>query len=134
MAVRYAIIAILFALILLYFIGGYYHARRRLRKNLPPLQYHRWMVRRQQPQYAHGQPYYHPQSFGMNQYPPQHGYQNSQGGYVPPPPAYGHYEAPPPVYQPPAGGSKVAADQNYGGDGQGEGSSGTAPAVHVRES
>jgi len=46
MAVRYSIVVILFGAILLYFVGGYFHAKRRVRKGLPPLRYHRWMVNR----------------------------------------------------------------------------------------
>ncbi|KAI7360065.1 hypothetical protein KC320_g37 [Hortaea werneckii] len=46
MAVRYTIVGLLFAALLLFFVGGYFHARRRLQKGLPPLSYHRWMVGR----------------------------------------------------------------------------------------
>jgi len=104
MATRYAIVAILFALVVLFFAGGYYHAQRRLRKGQPPLAYHRWMVRRQQ-QYYPPQPRYGydpnaPGSYGME-------------GYPPPPPAYTNAEAPPPVYQPPQGATKAMADQNF---------------------
>lgn len=137
MAVRYTIVAILFLLIFLYFIGGYWHARRRLRKNLAPLPYHRWMVKRhlypRPGQYysygpqAHGVPMYahpHYQNNGPPQQFPQHpDYYGMQGSsHAPPPPAYHAGDAPPPVYQPPQGGSKVAADQSYaevsrGGEG-----------------
>lgn len=140
MAVRYTIVAILFLLIFLYFLGGYWHARRRLRKNLAPLPYHRWMVKRhlaayypQQGQYhyynphAHGVPMYaHPHYPPHQQQFPQHpDYYGAQGSsHAPPPPAYHAGDAPPPVYQPPQGGSKVAADQSFaevrGGEGSGE--------------
>ena len=110
MAVRYAVVAILFAFLLIFFVGGYYHARRRLRKGLQPLAYHRWMVRRHmRPQQQHA---YMPQQ----RYPQSQGYQNQgyqMDHYAPPPPAYNHADAPPPVYQPPEGGSKVMADQSY---------------------
>lgn len=104
MAVRYSIIALLFALLLLYFFGGYYHANRRIRKGLPPLAYHRWMVRRRMmyPQQYHTAPYYQNRNQGYN-----------MPSYAPPPPAYDAHHAPPPVYQPPEGRSKVAADQNF---------------------
>lgn len=105
---RYAIICVIFAAILVYFIGGYYHAKRRLKKGQPPLAYHRWMVRSsvryQQPQY---QPRY---QYGPDPY--QEGY--VMHGYAPPPnppPAY-HGDAPP-AYMPPEGASKAMADQNY---------------------
>ncbi|TKA82842.1 hypothetical protein B0A55_00992 [Friedmanniomyces simplex] len=106
MAVRYAVVALLFAFVLLFFVGGYYHGRRRMRKGLPPLAYHRWMVRRymQHPQQQRGYAQY-------QQFPPTQGYQMEN--YPPPPPAYNHHEAPPPTYQPPEGGSKVMADQSY---------------------
>lgn len=129
MAVRYAIIGVLFALILLYFIGGYYHARRRLSRNLPPLPYHRWMVRSRLrgPVYAHAMPTYQQPYYSQAQ--GYHAPQGSQGGgYAPPPPAYGMHEAPPPVYQPPAGGSKVAADQHYVAVGEASNGGPAAPA------
>ncbi|KAH9827480.1 Chitin synthesis regulation, resistance to Congo red [Teratosphaeria destructans] len=103
MAVRYTIVAIIFAAIFLYFIGGYWHARRRARKGLAPLPYHRWMYRWQQPydSETRWQTYQQPgQTYQMESYPM-------------PPPAYNPAEAPPPVYQPPEGGSKVLADQSY---------------------
>lgn len=106
LAVRYAIAAVLFFLILAFFLGGYYHAKRRLRRGQQPLAYHRWMVRRQ-----------------MNYYPPQPRYGWPQDpnvgpsygmeGYPPPPPAYNNAELPPPVYQPPQGATKAMADQNF---------------------
>lgn len=104
MAVRYSITLVLLALILLYFVGGYLHARQRVRKGLAPLPYHRWMVRRYTPQphgyQAPGPRGSAPESYDMHVYPP-------------PPPAYNHNEAPPPVYQPPEGASKALADQNF---------------------
>ena len=103
------------------------HARRRARKNLTPLRYHAWMLRRstrgpryyyqngQQPMYNNGQSNYNQQQnpyYGQQaQHPDAYGMQNSN--FAPPPPAYQAGDAPPPVYQPPQGGSKVAADQNY---------------------
>jgi len=103
MAVRYAIVGLLFAFVLFFFVGGYYHARRRIRKGQPPLPYHRWMVRRHfryAPDTRYAQYQQPGRTYQMNDYPP-------------PPPAYNQYEAPPPVYQPPEGGSKVMANQTY---------------------
>ena len=102
---RYAIVIILFAAILLYFVGGYIHAKRRVRKGLPPLRYHRWMAQRRMAPRSYNQQYYQPQGH------PGPGYQMEN--YAPPPPAYTSADAPPPVYQPPEGGSKVMADQSY---------------------
>ncbi|KAK3115552.1 hypothetical protein LTR53_004999 [Teratosphaeriaceae sp. CCFEE 6253] len=107
MAVRYAVVAFLFAFILIFFVGGYYHARRRLRKGLQPLAYHRWMVRR----YLQGPQQHAYMAHQQQQQPPYQGYQMDH--YAPPPPAYNNADAPPPVYQPPEGGSKVMADQSY---------------------
>jgi hypothetical protein len=121
MAVRYAIVAILFFAILAFFVGGYYHAQSRIRKGLPPLPYHRWMVRRSY--------YYPPQPRYMYPpEPPRHSY--NMDGYPPPPPAYNNAEAPPPVYQPPAGATKALADQSFGQTNRaGEGSASTGVAV-----
>ncbi|KAK1821104.1 hypothetical protein LTR12_004496 [Friedmanniomyces endolithicus] len=106
MAVRYAIVALLFAFVLLFFVGGYYHGRSRMRRGLPPLAYHRWVVRR----YAMRHPGQQ-QVYAQQQFPPTRGYQMED--YPPAPPAYNNHEAPPPTYQPPEGGSKVMADQAY---------------------
>ncbi|KAH0144935.1 hypothetical protein KCU67_g12868, partial [Aureobasidium melanogenum] len=117
--VRYAIIALIFIGIALLLFGAYFHAQRRIRKGLPPLAYHRWLVSRRR---------YRATPFRQNNYtyyqqdpayPPQQGHpmQNMNGAYhgpaefQPPPPAYGNWDAPP-VYQPPQGASKVAANQN----------------------
>jgi hypothetical protein len=147
-AVRYTIVSILFFLLIAYFFGGYLHARARLRKNLPPLAYHRWMVKRHNPHHHHHNPYnpHHPRYYNPNNphgHPmynqnPYYGQQaqhpdmiGMQGGMnAPPPPAYNAGDAPPPVYQPPVGGSKVAADQSFGnagGDRAGESSEVRAP-------
>ena len=124
MTIRYALAALLFALALLYFIGGYAHARRRLSRNLPPLRYHRWMVtssRRYRGQHpvnsaAYMQRYQSPfqhqqqqQGYGQGEGMGAGGYMMNE--YAPPPPAYHSSEVPPPVYQPPEGASKVLADQ-----------------------
>ncbi|EMC94997.1 hypothetical protein BAUCODRAFT_72021, partial [Baudoinia panamericana UAMH 10762] len=91
-AVRYAVVAVLFAAILLFFVGGYLHARHRIRKGLPPLRYHKWMVQ-QRMIYVQSAPMTH------NRYSAHDGY--AMEHYPPPPPAYTAGDAPPPVYQPP---------------------------------
>lgn len=124
-AVRYTIVSILFFLLIAYFFGGYLHARARLRKNLPPLSYHRWMVKRHNPNHqSHPRYYYNPHGHPMYNQNPYYGNGQQQqhpdmigmqgGVHAPPPPAYNAGDAPPPVYQPPMGGSKVAADQSFG--------------------
>jgi hypothetical protein len=40
-AVKWAIIAAIFLIFSLYFVGGYLHAQRRMKRGLPPLAYHR---------------------------------------------------------------------------------------------
>jgi hypothetical protein len=99
---------------------------RRARKNLPPLAYHRWMLKRSSgPRYyyQHGAPMYNTNNIHnpnhnhqqanpyYAQHPDAYGMQNSN--FAPPPPAYQAGDAPPPVYQPPQGSTKVAADQHY---------------------
>ncbi|KAI6814741.1 hypothetical protein KC332_g12227 [Hortaea werneckii] len=102
MAVRYTIVGLLFAALLFFFVGGYFHARRRLQRGLPPLSYHRWMVGRAYRSYPAETVYYQQPgtTYRMDQY--EH-----------PPPAYTATTEPPPVYQPPEGATKVAANQTY---------------------
>lgn len=40
-AIKWAVIAAILVAFLLYFVGGYFHARQRMKKGLPPLKYHR---------------------------------------------------------------------------------------------
>ncbi|KAL2444217.1 hypothetical protein ABEF95_015941 [Exophiala dermatitidis] len=125
-AIKWAVIATLLVALALYLIGGYLHAKRRMRKGLPPLAYHRWLVsRRQRMAFAHQHPQYANQfSFYRNQNTPYgygqgrqtpyaygHGQAYPMGAYGPPPPAYGEPDYVP-AYTPPAG-NKVDPDQNY---------------------
>jgi hypothetical protein len=135
--VRYAIIALIFIAIAILLFGAYFHAQRRIRKGLPPLAYHRWLISRRRyratPFAQNNYAYYQQQDPA---YPPQQGYPMQNMGnhgaaeFQPPPPAYGNWEAPP-VYQPPQGASKVAANQNAQSmarnDVAGEGSSASLP-------
>jgi hypothetical protein len=140
--VHYAIVALIFIAIAVVLFGAYFHAQRRVRKGLPPLAYHRWLISRrryraspfQQPQ-QNNYAYYQQQDPA---YPPQQGVPMQNMGamphgaaeFQPPPPAYGNWEAPP-VYQPPQGASKVAANQNtlpvVRNEVGGEGSSASLP-------
>ena len=75
------------------------HARRRARKNLPPLSYHRWMVSKRHNPHHHPRYYYNPQNPHNNNHPmynqnPYYGNGQQhpdmigmQGGMNPPPPA-----------------------------------------------
>ncbi|KAK1635957.1 hypothetical protein BDP81DRAFT_489000 [Colletotrichum phormii] len=102
-----------------FLIIGYAHGKRRLRKGLLPLGYHRWLFSRAQlarvdSRYAwpaatyntYRPEYYntHPQAQGG-------GYYGMQGM---PPPTYDPNSARPPMYAPPDGGSKVEPSQEYG--------------------
>lgn len=105
-AVKFAIIVALFAVVAVYLLGGYLHAKRRIRKGLPPLAYHRWMLSRAER--ARFDPNYHPPQIALYQVP--EGY--ATHGYPAPPPAYNPNAPPPPTYQPPEGGSKIAPSQS----------------------
>lgn len=105
-ATRYAIIALLFGSVLLFFLYGYHHTQRRLRRGQEPSRLFRWMARRQQ--------YYSPQPYGAYPQPPNHAAYQMEN-HAPPPPAYTHAGVPPPVYQPPHGASKAMADQDFHG-------------------
>ncbi|KAK5007786.1 hypothetical protein LTR16_005834, partial [Cryomyces antarcticus] len=127
-AIKYAIITALLLFIILYFVGGYTHAQRRIRKGLPPLRYHRWMLSRHQraPYSASGQD---GRAYHAYAAPPQ-GQGQGQGGWIymgdrqgygvggeqgqtwaQPPPAYNHDL--PPTYQPPMGSSKINPNQGF---------------------
>ncbi|KAK6533139.1 hypothetical protein TWF281_007294 [Arthrobotrys megalospora] len=113
--IKWTIGAIIFAIIIAYFGGGYIHAKNRMSKGLEPLSYHRWMVRRQMPQA-------YPSHFNGN----AGGYGN-YGGYAepyqPPPPVYNPTQGPPPSYYPdnmirgdiPLNPTKTNPNQNYPG-------------------
>ncbi|KAF3357374.1 hypothetical protein VdG1_03162 [Verticillium dahliae VDG1] len=81
--VKWSLFLAFFLLLMGYLIGGYLHAKRRLKKGLLPLAYHRWMVRRAV--LAQNMP--------------------------PPPPMYDPSSARPPMYVPPEGGSKQQPQQ-----------------------
>ncbi|MCJ1272743.1 hypothetical protein MMC21_000530 [Puttea exsequens] len=108
-AIKWAIIAAIFVIFLLWFVGGYMHAQRRMKRGQPPLRYHRFLVPRRQRRMFAPQPQfggYYPQTNGYGDgYPMQ--------TYPQPPPAYHAEHVPPPVYEPPEGGSKVAPAQEY---------------------
>ncbi|GAB7347407.1 hypothetical protein MBLNU459_g4333t1 [Dothideomycetes sp. NU459] len=130
MGVRYAIVALVFAGLVVLLFLSYLHAQRRLRRGLAPLGYHRWLVSRRQynpyPPQNNYQHYNNPTQQGY----PMNGYYNPQAAppFQQPPPAYNQWDAPP-VYQPPAGASKAMANQHVQGVNEtGEGSAGvTAP-------
>ncbi|KAI9744559.1 MAG: hypothetical protein M1818_002088 [Claussenomyces sp. TS43310] len=103
-SIRWAIFASIVGILVLYMVFGYMHAQRRIKKGLPPLTYHRWLLSRRRrarlgpsaniplPNYSTHQP---------NEY---------YGSYAPPPPVYDPNFQPPPTYQPPEG-SKTDSSQ-----------------------
>ncbi|KAL0257531.1 hypothetical protein SLS55_008345 [Diplodia seriata] len=113
--IKYVIFGTSLFIFLVWFIGGYIHAQRRMKKGLAPLAYHKWLVPRYQRarfepqlqgvvyyQYHGQQPQYY--AAGQNGYPMQ--------GYQEPPPLYN--QDMPPTYQPPPGASKADPQQHYG--------------------
>jgi hypothetical protein len=129
--VRWSLFAGLVVLVMLYLILGYLHAKRRIRKGLAPLRYHRvglqpllilsclmsiqFLLSRKEraqhdPSYRYPTPdysVYRPDQYGMHAYPP---------------PVYDPNAPAPPSYQPPAGATKIDASQSR------TGSAGNQPA------
>ncbi|MCJ1451925.1 hypothetical protein MMC28_002265 [Mycoblastus sanguinarius] len=105
-AVKWAFVAAILLLFLLWFVGGYYHAQRRLKKGLPPLAYHRFLLPHHQRTRFMPQPQY-------AVYPQQNGYGESYPLQAFPPPAYNAEHIPPPMYQPPEGASKANPTQDW---------------------
>ncbi|KAJ9132982.1 hypothetical protein NKR23_g11064 [Pleurostoma richardsiae] len=109
--VKWSVFLGLFTIIGLYLLIGYTHAKRRMRKGLPPLAYHRWLVSKAElarvdPRYAYPQPAgysnYRPDYYGMQPQP-----------FAAPPPVYDPNAPRPPIYDGPEGATKVAPSQ-YG--------------------
>lgn len=104
--VKWSLFLGLTAILVLYLSIGYLHAKRRLRKGLPPLAYHRWLVTR--PELARVDPRYaYPQPTGYTTYRPEY-----VGMHAMPPPVYDPNAQRPPVYErPPEGATKVDPSQ-----------------------
>jgi hypothetical protein len=106
MIVKYSILAGFFLFTTALLVGSYMHARMRMKKNLDPLSYHRWMVAGrvytgERPYYGGNAPY--PQgTYGMHNMPPPPVYDPNR------PPIYEN-SAPPPG--PPPAGTKVDPSQ-----------------------
>lgn len=113
--VKWSIFLGLMVFITLYITIGYIHAKKRIRKGLVPLAYHRWLVSRAElarvdPRYAYPQATYTNYRPGYyQQYPPGYNMQNMP----PPPPMYDPSAPRPPMYDGPQGGSKLAPTQDY---------------------
>jgi len=102
--IRWAIFGGIVLVVFLFFILAYWHARRRLKKGLAPLAYHRWLLSRElraqyDPAYRNPEVNYNtyrPEQYGMHPYPP---------------PVYDPNAPAPPTYQPPVGATKVDPSQ-----------------------
>ncbi|KAL1657183.1 hypothetical protein SLS61_000225 [Didymella pomorum] len=113
MIIKWAILGSLFAFFMLWFIGGYIHAKRRLKAGKPLLGYHRFLVSWQERK-RYGQAnipqnhftFYNPQ----NPYAAQQPYQQRQDGAWPEPPPMYNGDAPP-VYGAPPGATKTNPNQ-----------------------
>jgi len=96
--IKWAVLLSLFGIFFLWLIIGYWHAKRRIAKGLPPLAYHRWLAPRKNRPIQNSYAYYQPNgAYGMQPYPE-------------PPPVYSGDL--PPTYQPPPGSTKIAPQQN----------------------
>ncbi|RKF75299.1 putative ubiquitin-protein ligase sel1 protein [Golovinomyces cichoracearum] len=105
--VRWSIFLGLFTLLMAYISIGYFHAKRRMKKGLPLLAYHRWLVNENSR--AQYDPNYRNQSSYYYQYAPQ--VQNGYGMQAMPPPMYNPNAPLPPSYQSPLGGTKSENSQ-----------------------
>ncbi|KAL6711958.1 hypothetical protein ACN47E_003001 [Coniothyrium glycines] len=123
--VKWVILASLFALFMGWFVGGYIHAKRRLRAGKPLLAYHRFLIsyseRRHYGQagpaqnhftfYQSQNPYQNSSSSSGAPAPAPAPYQQRQdGGWADPPPQYMGNDAPP-QYFAPAGAAKAHPSQ-----------------------
>ncbi|CAN8100945.1 unnamed protein product [Discula destructiva] len=112
--VKWTLFLSLITFLTLYIILGYLHAKRRIRKGLAPLAYHRWLVPRAElaradPRYA----FPHPAQYNVYR-PPGAEYYGMQPNMPPPPPPMYDPMGRPPMYEPgppPAGATKADPNQ-----------------------
>lgn len=106
--IKWSILAAIFFFFFAWFVGGYFHAIRRLKKGQPLLAYHRWLVPYKQ-RVRYGQaPQNHFTFYATQQQP----YAPRQDGTYPEPPPMYTNDAPP-QYMPPLGATKANPSQNY---------------------
>ncbi|KAF1912585.1 hypothetical protein BDU57DRAFT_522953 [Ampelomyces quisqualis] len=121
--IKWIILGVLFALFLGWFVGGYIHAKRRLKKGLPLLGYHRFLISFSERK-RHGQvPQHHFAFYRQDQqaFYPHGSQQQQQGAYQPrsdgpyaePPPTY-NGDAPPQYYAPGAAATKDGPGHGLG--------------------
>ncbi|KAF3001429.1 hypothetical protein E8E13_007826 [Curvularia kusanoi] len=118
MIIKWAILGGLFLIFMLWFIGGFIHAKRRLKAGKPLLGYHRFLVSYQDRKRYGQTPQNHFTFYAtQNPYQQRPPYQQRQDGSWPePPPMYNGTDAPPQYFAPP-GATKM--NPNQGGPGQG---------------
>lgn len=98
--IKWVVVAAIFAFFLIFVVGGYFHARYRMKKGLRPLRYQRYLISRQQrEQYfpstlVSGVAYHRPHRFSQT---PQYGQNYPMQPWGPAPPGkniapHGGYE------------------------------------------
>jgi len=102
--VKWVVFFGIFGAFIAFMVFGRMHARRRIRKGLAPLAYHRWLLNREE-RARYDPNFQNPQAVYSTYRPQQYGMETM------PPPVYDHNAPPPPTYQPPAGSSKVDPSQ-----------------------
>ncbi|KAK3301013.1 uncharacterized protein B0H64DRAFT_29208 [Chaetomium fimeti] len=96
----------------LYLLVGYVHAQKRIKKGLPPLSYHRFLVSRAT--LARVDPRYRPVQPGAV-YIPTAAERNYYDMQAMPPPVYDPNAPRPPMYEPPSGSTKIEPYQQQQG-------------------
>ncbi|KAH9879302.1 hypothetical protein J1614_002741 [Plenodomus biglobosus] len=103
--IKWIVLITFFLIFFGWFVGGYIHAKHRLRKGLPLLAYHGFLVSRsQRRRYGQAGPPQNHFTFyqTQNPYQPNAAYvQRQDGAWAEPPPLYQNSDAPPQYYPPP---------------------------------
>ncbi|KAF2750615.1 hypothetical protein M011DRAFT_464419 [Sporormia fimetaria CBS 119925] len=87
--VKWSLLAFFFILITTWFLGGYFHAKRRMRAGKPLLGYHRWLVSNAERRKYGQAPQEHFTFYNTQQPPyPYHPNPQNNGTYAEPPPSY----------------------------------------------
>ncbi|KAF2846833.1 hypothetical protein T440DRAFT_220222 [Plenodomus tracheiphilus IPT5] len=116
--IKWIILITFFLVFFGWFVGGYIHAKQRLRKGLPLLAYHRFLIpystrRAANPPQNHFtfyQTQQNPYHSNSNQYT-----QRQDGAWTDPPPLYQNTDSPPQYFAPPVGATKMSPSQGGGG-------------------
>ncbi|KAJ4987414.1 ubiquitin-protein ligase Sel1 [Stagonosporopsis vannaccii] len=110
--IKWSILGAMFALFMAWFIGGYIHAKRRLKAGKPLLAYHRFLVSWQERKRYGQTPQNHFTFYAtQNPYANRPPYtQRADGSWPEPPPTYNGADAPPQYFAPP-GATKASPSQ-----------------------